>query len=61
MFADPYDEQSFDRWRLPSPWLGTMVAVEVRTDWFGDYESFFKWIFNQIPSRAPKERRIHFT
>jgi len=41
--------------------VGTAAAVEIRTDWIGDYESFFKWIFNQIPSRAPTERRIRFT
>jgi hypothetical protein len=61
LFLDAYDEDRFDRWKLPSHWQGTAVAVEVRTDRIGDYRGFFEWIFSHIPRSAPRERRINFT
>lgn len=61
LYWDPYDEDRFDRWRLESPWQGTAVAVEIRTERIGDYEGFFQWIFGEIPKAVSPRRRIKFT
>lgn len=61
LYADPYAEDRHDRWRFHSPWLGTVVSVEIRTEAIADYQGFFQWIFRQIPSRATITRRINFT
>jgi anti-sigma regulatory factor (Ser/Thr protein kinase) len=61
LYVDPFDEDRHDRWSLSSPWQGTVVAVEIRTDQIADYHGFFQWIFKNVPSRASRSRRIHFT
>ena len=61
LYTDPFDEDRSDRWPLPAPWQGTVVAVEIRTDQIQDYQGFFQWIFRNIPSRAAKRRGIKFT
>jgi hypothetical protein len=61
LYSDAFDEDRSDRWRLPFSWQGTVVAVEIRTDQIADYHGFFEWIFRNIPSRASRTRRIHFT
>ena len=61
LFFDAYDDPRYKFWNLPSPWLGTSVAVEIRTDKIADYEGFFQWIFSQIPSRKTRHREIKFT
>ncbi|MFB3816274.1 MAG: hypothetical protein ACE147_01310 [Candidatus Methylomirabilales bacterium] len=61
LYLDPYDDSRHDRWQLPFSWLGTAVAVEIRTDRIADYQGFFQWIFEQVPRRAAPPRRIQFT
>jgi anti-sigma regulatory factor (Ser/Thr protein kinase) len=61
LFPDAFDEARHDRWHLPAAWLGTAVAVEIRTDQIADYQGFFQWIFRNIPSRSSKTREIRFT
>lgn len=60
LHIDPFDEKRHDRWQLEGKWQGTAVTVEVRTDEIADYHGFFRWIFNQIPKRTTKRRRIQF-
>jgi hypothetical protein len=61
LYPDAFDDNRGDRWEIPNPWLGTVVAVEIRTDQIADYHGFFEWIFRNIPSRATRTRRIRFT
>ena len=61
LYIDAFDDPRHDRWKLPSSWYGTAVAIEIRTDRIADYQGFFQWIFQQIPDRRPKTRRIRFT
>lgn len=58
---DAYDDPRRDDWLFPSPWEGTVVSVEVRTEKIGDYDGFFRWIFDQIPRRESRRGRIKFT
>lgn len=60
LFADAYDDDRADKWALPQPWQGTVVALEVKTERIGDYQGFFEWIFRQIPSRR-RALGIRFT
>lgn len=61
LFFDAFDDPRHKFWQLRAPWIGTAVAVEVRTDKIADYQGFFQWIFKQIPSRSAPHRRIKFT
>ena len=61
LFADPYDDDRGDRWTFNHPWVGTVAAVEIRTETIADYDNFFQWIFQRIPSRKSIARRIKFT
>jgi hypothetical protein len=61
LYADPYDDKRGDRWHFNSPWQGTIATVEIRTETIGDYDHFFQWIFQQIPSRKAVTQRIKFT
>jgi anti-sigma regulatory factor (Ser/Thr protein kinase) len=61
LHIDAFDDPRHDRWELASPWKGTAVAIEIRTDRIANYQGFFQWIFRQIPSRGPTTRRIKFT
>lgn len=61
IFLDPYDEPRRDRYDFSSPWIGTVVSVEIRTEKIGDYEGFLRWIFNKVPRRQTKSDRIRFT
>ncbi|HEX6901530.1 MAG TPA: hypothetical protein VF789_17515 [Thermoanaerobaculia bacterium] len=61
LYTDPYDEPRHDRYRLASPWIGTVVSVEIRTEKIGDYDGFFQWIFRNIPRRESRRERIRFT
>jgi len=61
LFLDAVDDPRHDFWEFPSAWVGTVVAVEIRTDNIADYEGFFQWIFRQIPGRTERRRRIKFT
>lgn len=61
LYPDGFDDPRHDLYSLPAPWIGTAVAVEVRTDSIGDYEGFFQWIFRQIPRRMDRKRKIKFT
>lgn len=60
LYGDPFDENRHDRWQLDGGWQGTAVTVEIRTDEIADYQGFFRWIFDQIPKRTTKRRRIQF-
>jgi anti-sigma regulatory factor (Ser/Thr protein kinase) len=57
---DPLDDRH-DLWPLEEPWLGTVVALEVRTDRIRDFQRFFGWIREQMPRRTTARRRIQFT
>jgi hypothetical protein len=61
LFVDPYDDPRHDRYSFASPWKGTVVSVEIRTEKIGDYRGFFQWIFGKVPRRATKKGRIRFT
>ena len=50
-----------DRWTFSRSWQGTVAAVEIRTETIADYDNFFQWIFQQIPSRKSATRKIRFT
>jgi len=60
LFNDPFLERS-DQWRLPNPWQGTVVTIEIKTEMINDFESYFGWIRDQIPPREPTQKRIKFT
>jgi hypothetical protein len=61
LHIDGYDDPRHDDWLSASPWQGTVVSVEVRTEKIGDYNGFFRWIFEQIPRRESRRGRIKFT
>jgi hypothetical protein len=61
LYLDAYDEPRRDRYKFDSPWLGTVVSVEIRTEKIPDYDGFFQWIFRKIPRRETKKGRIRFT
>jgi anti-sigma regulatory factor (Ser/Thr protein kinase) len=61
LYIDAFDEPRHDRYKFESPWIGTVVSVEIRTEKIGDYDGFFQWIFHRIPRRETKRERIRFT
>lgn len=61
LYPDPYADPRGELWTFPSPWLGTVVSVEIRTETIAHYENFFEWIFKQMPSRKSEARKIRFT
>ncbi len=61
LYLSALDEPRHDLYSFPHPWLGTVVAVEIRTEQIADYQGFFQWIFQQIPSRRGHTERIRFT
>lgn len=61
LFLDGFDEPKRDLWRFTSPWRGTVVVVEIRTDRIADFQGFFQWIRKQMPRREGAGRRIRFT
>jgi hypothetical protein len=58
---DAYRDRRHDDWVFTSPWKGTIVSVEVHTERIGEYGGFFRWIFDQIPTRESRRGRIQFT
>jgi len=61
LFPDPYADPRGEYWKFPSPWEGTVVSVEIRTETIAHYDNFIEWIFKQMPSRRSAARRIRFT
>jgi len=61
LYFEALDEPRHDLWALPSNWLGTTVAVEIRTDRIEDFQGFFQWIRKQMPTRKALSKRIKFT
>jgi len=61
LFLDAFDDDRHDSWEFDHAWEGTVVSVEIRTEHIADYDGFFQWIFNQIPGRRGRGRRIKFT
>jgi hypothetical protein len=61
LYLDALDEPRRDLWRLPAPWEGTVVVVEIRTDRIADFQGFFQWIRKQMPTRQQTTRKIKFT
>ncbi len=61
LFFEAFDEPRYDLWELPSEWLGTTVAVEIRTDRIADFQGFFQWIRRQMPARRTISKKIRFT
>jgi len=47
-------------WDFGHPWLGTVVALEIRTDHIGDFDGYFDWIGRHIRQRSAA-RKIKFT
>ena len=60
LHADPFDDRC-DKWRFPYPWLGTVVTMEIRTEQITEFESYFGWIREKIPSRVSVKGKIRFT
>lgn len=58
---DPFDEPRHDRYDFSTPWEGTVVSVEIRTQKIGDYDGFLQWIFQKVPRRHTRSERIRFT
>jgi len=61
LYTDVREDRRVDFYEFPSPWIGTVVAMEICTDRIAEYEGFFQWIFQQIPGRTSRRRRIKFT
>ncbi|MGH7268202.1 MAG: hypothetical protein ACREMB_25570, partial [Candidatus Rokuibacteriota bacterium] len=61
LYIDANDDPRHDDWLSTFPWQGTAVSVEIRTEKIGDYDGFFRWIFDQIPRRGSRRGRIKFT
>jgi len=61
LYFEAFDEPRYDLWELPSEWLGTTVAVEIRTDRIEDFQGFFQWIRKQMPARKTISKKIRFT
>ena len=61
LFRDPFDDKRHDLWTFPSKWPGTAVSIEINTERIADYEGFFLWIFQRVPSRTSQDRKIRFT
>ncbi len=61
LYFEAFDEPRYDIWELPSTWLGTTVAVEIRTDRIEDFQGFFQWIRRQMPARKTISKKIRFT
>lgn len=61
LYIDPFDEPRHDVWQLPAKWQGTAVALEICTDKIADFQEFFHWIRQRMPSRISSARKIRFT
>jgi len=61
LYFDGYDDPRHDDWNFSATWQGTVVSVEIRTEKIGDYNGFFRWIFNQIPRRRTRRAMVRFT
>jgi len=59
LMEDPKLERH-NLWDFAHPWLGTVVALEIRTDHIGDFEGYFDWIGKHIRRRSAT-RTIKFT
>jgi anti-sigma regulatory factor (Ser/Thr protein kinase) len=59
LFVDPLLERH-NFWQVPY-WRGTVVALEVRTDWIADFEGFFSWIRQKMPRRHGVRPRARFS
>ena len=60
LFQNPFFDRS-DQWRFSSPWQGTIVSLEIRTENIQYFEGFFSRIREQIPPRETVGQRIRFT
>lgn len=61
LYLDPYTEPRHDSYRFDSPWQGTVVSAEIRTEKIADYDNFLRWVFSSVPRRESKRGRINFT
>ncbi|HKG22218.1 MAG TPA: hypothetical protein VKC34_09985 [Blastocatellia bacterium] len=61
LYFEAFDEPRYNLWELSSKWLGTTVAVEIRTDRIEDFQGFFQWIRKQMPARKTISKKIRFT
>lgn len=50
-----------NNWVITPPWIGTLVAVEIRTDRIGDFEGYFDVIRKLVPAKVQRKREIRFT
>jgi len=60
LFQDPRYERH-DLWEISSPWQGTVVSLEIRTDHIADYDAYFQWIRESMPKHESQKHRIRFT
>jgi hypothetical protein len=60
LFPNPFFDRS-DQWRFETPWQGTIVSLEIRTENIQYFDGFFSWIREQIPPRETVGQRIRFT
>jgi anti-sigma regulatory factor (Ser/Thr protein kinase) len=60
LFQDAFVERC-DTWKFPTDWIGTVVTLEIRTEMVNEFEKFFGWIRNRIPTRISTQKRIRFT
>jgi hypothetical protein len=61
LYFEALDEPRHDLWTPIPNWLGTTVAVEIRTDNIEDFQEFFGWIRHRMPARQNLSDRIRFT
>lgn len=60
IYGNAFDERH-DLWTLPSPWIGTVAAVEIATDEIPSFSKFFDWVRKQLPTQKTARGRIKFT
>lgn len=60
LFQDPFLD-SADIWELPSPWNGTVVTMEIRTDRISNFKELFSRIRVSMPERTHTKKEIRFT
>jgi hypothetical protein len=61
LFRDAFDDPRHDVWKLSTPWVGTVAAVEVATEQIPDFHKFFQWIRQQLPAKKTAVGKIKFT
>lgn len=58
--VDPFTDRS-NQWLFDTPWEGTVVTLEIRTERIFQFQDFFSWIRDQMPRRVAPRRPVRFT